>query len=141
MTKEIIINSSTTQTRVAITEEGNLVDFFVDYPENRRMVGDMYLGRIARVLPGIRAAFVDIGMKHDAFLHFSDIGETTKQLQDMIGEDDSDVDDDDDDESPQQQRNNPRITGTVNIVYLIFIRVRTLLFRLQKSLLIIKAYG
>ena len=106
MTKEIIINSSTTQTRVAITEEGNLVDFFVDYPENRRMVGDMYLGRIARVLPGIRAAFVDIGMKHDAFLHFSDIGETTKQLQDMIGEDDSDVDDDDDDESPQQQRNN-----------------------------------
>ncbi len=106
MTKEIIINSSTTQTRVAITEEGNLVDFFVDYPENRRMVGDMYLGRIARVLPGIRAAFVDIGMKHDAFLHFSDIGETTKQLQDMIGEDDSDVDDEDDDESPQQQRNN-----------------------------------
>ena len=106
MTKEIIINSSTTQTRVAITEEGNLVDFFVDYPENRRMVGDMYLGRIARVLPGIRAAFVDIGMKHDAFLHFSDICETTKQLQDMIGEDDSDVDDDDDDESPQAQKNN-----------------------------------
>ncbi len=106
MTKEIIINASTTQTRVAITEEGNLVDFFVDYPENRRMVGDMYLGRIARVLPGIRAAFVDIGMKHDAFLHFSDIGETTKQLQDMIGEDDTDVDDDDDEESPQQQRNN-----------------------------------
>ncbi len=106
MTKEIIINSSTTQTRVAITEEGNLVDFFVDYPENRRMVGDMYLGRIARVLPGIRAAFVDIGMKHDAFLHFSDIGETTKQLQDMIGEDDSDVDEDDDEESPQNQKNN-----------------------------------
>jgi ribonuclease G len=106
MTKEIIINSSTTQTRVAITEEGNLVDFFVDYPENRRMVGDMYLGRIARVLPGIRAAFVDIGMKHDAFLHFSDIGETTKQLQDMIGEDDSDIDEEDDEESPQEQKNN-----------------------------------
>src|SRR5574338_1462105 len=106
MTKEIIINSSTTQTRVAITEEGNLVDFFVDYPENRRMVGDMYLGRIARVLPGIRAAFVDIGMKHDAFLHFSDIGETTKQLQDMIGEDDSEVDDDDDEELQQQKNNN-----------------------------------
>ena len=105
MTKEIIINSSTTQTRVAITEEGNLVDFFVDYPENRRMVGDMYLGRIARVLPGIRAAFVDIGMKHDAFLHFSDIGETTKQLQDMIGEDDSDVDEDDEEETPPPRNN------------------------------------
>lgn len=96
MTKEIIINSSSTQTRVAITEGGQLVDFFVDYPENRRMVGDIYLGRVARVLPGIRAAFIDIGMKHDAFLHFSDIGERTKQFQELLGED-LDVDEDDDD--------------------------------------------
>jgi ribonuclease G len=96
MTKEIIINSTSTQTRVAITEDGNLVDFFVDYPENRRMVGDIYLGKVARVLPGIRAAFIDIGMKHDAFLHFSDIGERTQQFQEMLGDDDSDVDEDDD---------------------------------------------
>ena len=94
MVKEIIINSTSTQTRVAITEDGNLADFFVDYPENRRMVGDIYLGRIARVLPGIRAAFIDIGMKHDAFLHFSDIGERTQQLQDMLGDEDTDVDED-----------------------------------------------
>lgn len=99
MIKEIIINSSSNQTRVAITEDGNLVDFFVDYPENRRMVGDIYLGKVARVLPGIRAAFIDIGMKHDAFLHFSDIGERTQQFQDIIGEDDSDLDEDDDEES------------------------------------------
>lgn len=94
MVKEIIINSTSSQTRVAITEDGNLADFFVDYPENRRMVGDIYLGRIARVLPGIRAAFIDIGMKHDAFLHFSDIGERTQQLQDMLGDEDTDVDED-----------------------------------------------
>jgi len=99
MVKEIIINSSSNQTRVAITEDGNLVDFFVDYPENRRMVGDIYLGRVARVLPGIRAAFIDIGMKQDAFLHFSDIGQRTKQFQDMLGDEDSDVEDADDDES------------------------------------------
>ena len=98
MIKEIIINSSTTQTRVAITEDGNLVDFFVDYPENRRMVGDIYLGKVARVLPGIKAAFVDIGMKHDAFLHFSDIGARTTQFQEMLG-DDSDVDENDEDDS------------------------------------------
>lgn len=103
MRKEIIINSSTTQTRVAITEDGNLVDFFVDYPENRRMVGDIYLGKVARVLPGIKAAFIDIGMKHDAFLHFSDIGENTKQIQEMIGEEDLD---EDDDESPEQHTSN-----------------------------------
>src|SRR5512145_3159584 len=93
MIKEIIINSSSNQTRVAITEDGNLVDFFVDYPENRRMVGDIYLGKVARVLPGIRAAFIDIGMKHDAFLHFSDIGDRTQQFQEMLGEE---VDSEDD---------------------------------------------
>ncbi|MDZ7625431.1 MAG: Rne/Rng family ribonuclease [Ignavibacteriaceae bacterium] len=100
MVKEIIINSTSSQTRVAITEDGNLADFFVDYPENRRMVGDIYLGRIARVLPGIRAAFIDIGMKHDAFLHFSDIGERTQQLQDMLGDEDTDLDDEDENGSP-----------------------------------------
>ena len=80
MVKEIIINTASLQTRVAITEDGNLVDFFVDHPESRRMVGDIYLGRIARVLPGIRAAFIDVGMKHDAFLHFSDIGERSSLI-------------------------------------------------------------
>ncbi|HSR18892.1 MAG TPA: hypothetical protein VLM39_12440, partial [Ignavibacteriaceae bacterium] len=105
MTKEIIINASTTQTRVAITEDGNLVDFFVDYPENRRMVGDIYLGKVARVLPGIKAAFIDIGMKHDAFLHFSDIGESTQQLQEMIGDEDSDLDDESDEEDSSSSMN------------------------------------
>ena len=107
MIKEIIINSSSNQTRVAITEDGNLADFFVDYPENRRMVGDIYLGRVARVLPGIRAAFIDIGMKHDGFLHFSDIGDRTKQFQDMLGEEDSDVDLSDDDESKTNRTSAP----------------------------------
>ncbi len=115
MIKEIIINSSSNQTRVAITEDGNLVDFFVDYPENRRMVGDIYLGRVARVLPGIRAAFIDIGMKHDAFLHFSDIGDRTKQFQDMLGDEDSDVDDVDDEES-KANRGNGNATNTAEPV-------------------------
>ncbi len=101
MNKEIIITSSTSQNHVAITEEGNLVDFFVDHPEKRRMVGDVYLGKVARVLPGIRAAFIDIGMKHDAFLHFSDIGERTEALQDMLDEDDDA--DETDEESPQSE--------------------------------------
>jgi ribonuclease G len=103
MVKEIVINSTAAQTRVAITEDGSLADFFVDYPENRRTVGDIYLGKVARVLPGIKAAFVDIGMKHDAFLHFSDIGESTKQLQEMIGEEDSDLDEDDDEISNRDE--------------------------------------
>jgi len=100
MNKEIIINSSTSQNHVAITEDGNLVDFFVDHPEKRRMVGDVYLGKVARVMPGIRAVFIDIGMKHDAFLHFSDIGERTEALQSMLDEDD-DTDDSDDNEKEE----------------------------------------
>ena len=115
MIKEIIINSSTTQTRVAITEDGNLVDFFVDYPENRRMVGDIYLGKVARVLPGIKAAFIDIGMKHDAFLHFSDIGARTTQFQEMLG-DDSDVDEEDE-EDPNHRNNNHNRNSRENSDY------------------------
>lgn len=97
MRKEIIISASSSQTRAAITEDGNLVDFFVENPEKRRMVGDIYLGRIARVLPGIRAAFIDIGLKHDAFLHFSDIGDRLEALQSIL-DDDTDTDDIEDDE-------------------------------------------
>lgn len=100
MNKEIIINSSASQNHVAITEDGNLVDFFVDHPEKRRMVGDVYLGKVARVMPGIRAVFIDIGLKHDAFLHFSDIGARTEALQSMLDED-SDSDDSDDDEKEE----------------------------------------
>lgn len=97
MRKEIIINSSSSQTRVAITEDNNLVDFFVENPEKKRMVGNIYLGKIARVLPGIRAAFIDIGLKHDAFLHFSDIGDRLEALQSVLDDDsDTDVDEDDD---------------------------------------------
>lgn len=95
MRKEIIINSTATQNRVAITEDGKLVDFFVDHLEKHRMVGNIYLGRVARVLPGIRAAFIDIGLKHDAFLHFSDIGDKLDEMKEILDEeDDSDFEDD-----------------------------------------------
>lgn len=96
MKKEIIINSTSSQNRVAITEDGKLVDFFVDNLDKRRMVGNIYLGKVARVLPGIRAAFIDIGLKHDAFLHFSDIGDKLEEMKGVIDEEDeSDFDDDD----------------------------------------------
>ncbi|MBN1300985.1 MAG: Rne/Rng family ribonuclease [Melioribacteraceae bacterium] len=99
MSKEIIINSTSSQTRVAITEGNKLVDFFIDHPEKRRMVGNIYLGKVARVLPGIRAAFIDIGQKHDAFLHFSDIGDKLDDMREIFDEDDDESDFDDDDHS------------------------------------------
>src|SRR6478735_4027823 len=71
--REILINGSQRETRVAILEDDRLVELLVDRPDHRRMVGDIYLGRVEAVLPGIQAAFVDIGLEKSAFLHASDL--------------------------------------------------------------------
>src|SRR5918996_3671191 len=73
MKREILINGNPRETRVAIIEDDQLVELLVDRPEARRMVGDIYLGRVEAVLPGIQAAFVDIGTEKSAFLHASDL--------------------------------------------------------------------
>ena len=88
MKREILINAGTRETRVAILEDEKLVELLVDRPDNRRMVGDIYLGRVEAVLPGIQAAFVDIGTEKSAFLHASD----------LVRESAEDAEDDDDDE-------------------------------------------
>ncbi len=75
MAKEIVINAEKDQTRIAIVDNGELVEMYFEGPENERTIGDIYLGRIRRVLPNIQAAFVDIGQKSDAFLHFSDLSD------------------------------------------------------------------
>jgi len=74
MKKEIIINSTTSETRIAILEDSVLAELFVERPENERNVGDIYKGVVRKVLPGMRAAFVNIGWEMDSFLHFSDLG-------------------------------------------------------------------
>src|SRR5438477_5095397 len=73
MKREILINASPRETRVAILEDDQFVELLVDRPDARRMVGDIYLGRVEAVLPGIQAAFVDIGTEKSAFLHASDV--------------------------------------------------------------------
>jgi len=73
--REILISGSPRETRVAILEDDRLVELLVDRPDARRSVGDIYLGRVEAVLPGIQAAFVDIGSEKSAFLHASDLVE------------------------------------------------------------------
>ncbi len=80
MKKEIIINSTNEDTRIAILENGKLVEIFVERPDNERMVGDIYKGRVRRVVKGMQAAFINIGFEQDAFLHFSDMGSEVNQL-------------------------------------------------------------
>ena len=84
MKKEIIINSSIGETRIAITENGRLTELFIERPEHERMVGDIYLGKVVNVVQGMHAAFVDIGHKQDSFLHFSDIGDTLVDYKEFI---------------------------------------------------------
>ena len=92
MKREILISGTQREIRVAILEDDQLVELQVDRPEARRMVGDIYLGKVEAVLPGIQAAFVDIGTEKSAFLHSSDL------VYDEGGDDDDDDDADDGDD-------------------------------------------
>ena len=74
MKKEILINSNDYETRVAILENDLLVEFQVEREVSERMVGDIYKGVVKTVLPGMQAAFIDIGFSRAAYLHSSDIG-------------------------------------------------------------------
>src|ERR1051326_9113441 len=99
MKREILINANPRETRVAIIEDDQLVELLVDRPEARRMVGDIYLGRVEAVLPGIQAAFVGIGTEKSAFLHASDL-----VYPDDEPDDDDDEDGDDDDSNGGSSR-------------------------------------
>jgi len=97
MNKNIIINSTNSQTRIAFTDNNKLVDLFIELPEDQKLVGNIYLGKVAKIFPGINAAFIAIGMKNDAFLHFSDIAKQTEELSKLADDaDDTDIDEFDD---------------------------------------------
>ncbi|MBO6536812.1 MAG: Rne/Rng family ribonuclease [Balneolaceae bacterium] len=75
MKNQIIIHSSGNQTRIALIEQGELAQLFIESEENQRTVGNIYVARVHKVMSGIRAAFIDMGTPKDAFLHFSDAGD------------------------------------------------------------------
>lgn len=80
MKKEILISSTLNEVRIAITEDGKLAEYFVELPDKEKFVGNIYLGKVTRILPSLNAAFVDIGLNQNAFLHFSDVDERFKQV-------------------------------------------------------------
>jgi ribonuclease G len=88
--REILISGNTRETRVAILEDDRLVELLVDRPDARRMVGDIYLGKVEAVLPGIQAAFLNIGTEKSAFLHASDLIEADEDEDEEPGEADDD---------------------------------------------------
>ena len=85
MSKEIVFNVGTQQTRIAIVEDGKLAELYIENAEHKRTIGNLYLGRIRKVMPSIQAAFVDVGQEQDAFLHFSDLSDNLPYLLDFLG--------------------------------------------------------
>jgi ribonuclease G len=73
MGDEILINATSVQTRVALVESGVLAEIYVERRSHTGLVGNIYVGKVMRVLPGMQAAFVDIGLERASFLHVSDL--------------------------------------------------------------------
>jgi len=79
MSAELLINVTPRETRVALIESGMLQEIFIERANRRGLVGNIYKGRVCRVLPGMQAAFVDVGLDRAAFLHASDIADADAQ--------------------------------------------------------------
>src|SRR5216684_5311807 len=75
MSKELVISAASHERRVAILEEGQLVEIYIELEKEFALVGSIYKGKVTRVLPGMQSAFVDIGLDGDAFLYVSDVFE------------------------------------------------------------------
>jgi ribonuclease G len=89
--KQVIYMSHTLdETQIAITERGELVEYFADIPDRERLVGSIFLGRVEKIVQGMNAAFIDIGLDQDAFLHFSDVDTSLEEHYDT--DDDGDTD-------------------------------------------------
>src|SRR5213592_3448933 len=73
MSREIVINATRHESRIAVLDEGQVVELWVERTRHRTIVGNIYKGRVTKVLPGMQSAFVDLGLDRDAFLYVSDV--------------------------------------------------------------------
>ena len=80
MIKELIIDSSPNGATIALLQDKQLVELHKEQISNNYTVGDIYLGRIKKLMPGLNAAFVDVGYEKDAFLHYLDLGPQVQSL-------------------------------------------------------------
>src|SRR4051812_32850572 len=89
MSEEILINVTPRETRVAVAASGVVQELLVERSSGRGLVGNIYMGRVARVLPGMQSAFIDIGLERAAFLHVADIWENregAKPIEKILAE-------------------------------------------------------
>ncbi|MFI5075890.1 MAG: ribonuclease E/G [Vicinamibacteria bacterium] len=87
MNKEMIVSSNDHETMVAILEDDQVVELFIERERNRGVVGNIYKGRVSKVLPGMQSAFVDLGLERDGFLYVTDVVSTTDQFDQLEASD------------------------------------------------------
>src|SRR5216110_1372181 len=81
MSREIVINATKHESRIAVLDEGQVVELWVERTRQRTIVGNIYKGRVTKVLPGMQSAFVDLGLERDAFLYVSDVIEDLEEYE------------------------------------------------------------
>jgi len=81
MSREIVINATKHESRIAVLDEGQVVELWVERTRHRTVVGNIYKGRVTKVLPGMQSAFVDLGLERDAFLYVSDVIDDIEELE------------------------------------------------------------
>ena len=84
MPSEIIVNAGREETRVALLENGLVTEIYIDRKKDRGIAGNVYKGRVMKVLPGMQAAFVDIGLEKSAFLYVGDVFDSTSEYAPMM---------------------------------------------------------
>src|SRR6266852_2168294 len=88
MQKEMIVSSNGHETMVAILEDDLVAEIFVERERHRGVVGNVYKGRVSKVLPGMQSSFIDVGLERDGFLYVADVIDTLDEFDKLAGEDD-----------------------------------------------------
>ena len=81
MAREIVINATKHESRIAVLDDGQVVELWVERTRHRTLVGNIYKGRVTKVLPGMQSAFVELGLERDAFLYVSDVVEDFEEYE------------------------------------------------------------
>lgn len=84
MNKELVIDAGLSEVNIALLEDKDLVELNKEKSNNNFAVGDIYLGRVKKIMPGLNAAFVDVGYEKDAFLHYLDLGPQVNSLNKLL---------------------------------------------------------
>src|SRR5512133_1343535 len=84
MANELVINTTSHETRIALIENGTIAELYIERSRVKGIVGNIYKGRVIRVLPGMQAAFVDIGMEKAAFLYVADVFDTMDEFESFM---------------------------------------------------------